>query len=77
MYVDRENSKYLSKFIEVAKTSPVLLVSEGDNIVREGILMSFVKYKNKIRFFVNMDTFHSTGLYIKHNVLSAAIKIKK
>jgi hypothetical protein len=72
LYIGQSEAKRLDQIVETLKVKPVLTVSDIADCTLRGVMIGFVKERNKIRFRINASAARAANLNLSSKLLRAA-----
>jgi len=76
LFVSSSEKSRLQEIFENLKSARVLTVGETEGFASDGGIINFVQEHNKVRFEINPDAAHRTGLNISSELLKLAKLVK-
>ena len=76
LFVGADAKSEFAEILSKAGKRPILTVGERDGFLEAGGVINFVKKDNKVRFEVDLDAAHQTGLQISSKLLSLADAVR-
>jgi hypothetical protein len=75
-YVSEKAKPLISKFVDAANSSGVLLISETTNFCKEGVHINFYLENEKLKFEINEKSIVSAGLKVSYLLMQNTRIIK-
>ncbi len=69
LFIDRSMDKLLEKIIEAIGSKPIVCVGDSRNFALRGGMINFIKINDRLRFEMNLNAAHRSGLKISSRLL--------
>jgi hypothetical protein len=73
LLVERSESKHLKSVVQAVVGSPVLIVCDGPNCLKDGAMIGFQLVEESVRFQINQEAAEKAGLKISSQLLKVAL----
>jgi hypothetical protein len=73
LLIERSESKHLAEIVQALAGKPVLTVSDGDDGLRDGVMIAFRLLEESVRFEINQEAAERAGLKISSQLLKVAV----